>query len=253
MTSRAPAKTPMTPIPKVSTHFSMSDKDNEKADEYNVIAIRQYIATRYLEGATLAVIANELECSMPNISYHLKKIRQQWLESTLQKFDERKAQECAKIDHIEEMAWQSFYKSCADAVTTSEEVEESVRAIKDDEGKVLSEGLAPTARKRKTLRKGQAGDPRWLERISWCVDQRCKIFGVYKDNPTNVNNVVINFDDLFGKTSAEERRDPVKHALDRVRQLEPVNEPDPAEPQPVIPKAEPTIIHKAPPRLNKKG
>jgi len=33
---------------------------------------------------------------------------------------------------------------------------------------------------------GQAGDPRFLERIAWCIEQRCKIFGLVKERPTNV-------------------------------------------------------------------
>ena len=37
----------------------------------------------------------------------------------------------------------------------------------------------PDLKKSAKVSKGQAGDPRFLERVCWCVEQRCKILGLY--------------------------------------------------------------------------
>jgi hypothetical protein len=32
--------------------------------------------------------------------------------------------------------------------------------------------------------KGQAGNPRFLERVSWCVSERCRLLGLYAPRAT---------------------------------------------------------------------
>jgi hypothetical protein len=97
-------------------------------------------------------------------------LHKRWQKSALAKLDERKAQELARIDHLEAVAWQAWERSCQDAETASASV---VQGRVDKEGEPL-----PDLKKSSKVSKGQAGDPRLLERVSWCIEQRCKILGL---------------------------------------------------------------------------
>jgi hypothetical protein len=92
----------------------------------------------------------------------LKAIRQAWLQSALQDFDKLKAEELARIDAVEQAAWRSFEKSLEPReITMTEQAEGNT-----------------TTRKASVRREGTAGDPRWLERIQKCIDQRIGILGL---------------------------------------------------------------------------
>ena len=55
------------------------------------------------------------------------------------------------------------------------------------------------------------GDPRWLERIAWCISQRCKILGL--DAPTKI--------DLTVRQSESEREKQIKKEREELLALAP--------------------------------
>jgi hypothetical protein len=135
---------------------------------------RREIAAMYLEGKTQQEIADALAqdrgyaLSRQMIGYDLQRIQEQWLASALRDFDDAKAQELAKIDHLERTYWDGWERSCEDA--------ETLRVEGNQEGpdkKVLT-------------RKGQAGDPRFLQGVERCIERRCKILGI--DAPTRMEH-----------------------------------------------------------------
>ena len=131
---------------------------------------RKTVAEMYVRGATQWEIASKVGVNQGQISRDLAAIRQQWLESSLQDFDSRKAQELAKIDMIEATAWAAWDRSCQDAETTTASL------LK---GRINKDGTpVPDLQKTAKILKGQAGDPRFLERMSWCIDKRCEILGL---------------------------------------------------------------------------
>ena len=198
-------------------------RGSAKNDDYALLNLRKTIASRYLDGKSQFEIGAELGITQPTVSYHLAKIKEEWLSSTLRDFDEAKAQELAKIDHLEEMAWQSFHKSCQDAYSKQQKkaLATSREHTEDDEGNVVSENvtkeLVPVEEKEITRK--QAGDPRFLDKVAWCIDYRCKLLGIHKENPTNVNQLVINFDQLFGRPDIE---DPVEKRIAEVSAVKPL-------------------------------
>lgn len=213
----------------IKTKRTVPSKRNAKNDEYNILARRKRIAQLYLDGKTQWEIAHEFGVTQALISYELKKIHKEWLGSTLLDFNEAKVKEIAKIDHLEEMAWRSFHRSCEDAVTDHKEVERKLKdVVKVDKGKVTPTGktaMQVVGDVSKKVTKGQAGDPRFLERVAWCIDQRCKILGVYKESTTTVNQLILNFDDLYGKPALDD--DPVEKAIEVAGRVESL----PAEPR----------------------
>jgi hypothetical protein len=181
-------------------------KGSAKNDEYQILDMRKKIARGYLEGKSQLEIAKDVGCTIQNISYHLGKIREEWLKTLVSDFDERKAKEVAKIDNLEEEAWAAFTRSCQNAETLQTEQDEVVVKIRGEDGLPTGETIVepgPVTTKRTS--RGQAGDPRFLDKIAWCIDMRCKIFGIYKEQGATINQLILNFDDLYGKPDEPNR------------------------------------------------
>jgi len=129
---------------------------------------RRRMADLYLQGWLQADIAVEVGVSDATVSRDLKALQSEWLASALVDFNEAKAQELAKVDRLEREYWQAWRRSCENAES------------------VTQEGTAKTVDKVKKTSKGQAGDPRFLQGVQWCIERRCKILGV--DAPTEIKH-----------------------------------------------------------------
>ena len=124
---------------------------------------RRNIANYYLQGWLQSDIADKLNLSQPTISRDISVLQEQWRESSLVDIDEKKAEELAKIDTLEREYWQAWKRSCEDAETVTQ------KAIDAD-------GIK--RREAQNVTKGQAGDPRFLAGVQWCINKRCEIIGI---------------------------------------------------------------------------
>lgn len=100
----------------------------------------------YLQGRLQADIASELGLSEATVSRDLKALHKEWLAGSRIGFSKAKARELAKIDRLEREYWEAWKRSRIE---------------------------------------GQAGDPRFLAGIQWCIERRCKIMGI--DAPTKMD------------------------------------------------------------------
>lgn len=136
------------------------------------------IAGLYLEGRSQLQIAEavsgqyQFNLTRQQIGYDLEKVRGRWLESSVQKIDQLKAEQLAKIDRLEAKYCDGYERSLRAKQTTTTE-------------KVFSGGGIPGApgqqdgRSRATIRSEQTvGDPRWLVGIGKCIDMRCALVGL---------------------------------------------------------------------------
>jgi hypothetical protein len=123
---------------------------------------RHEVATRYLHGEQQYHIARAMGVSQSQISLDLKAIRAMWLASLVRDFDAMKSVELAKIDECERQFWSGWQRSLQPREVTLTEA---------------TEGEKPT-RKASVRKEGQAGDPRFLDGVLRCVQQRCKILGL---------------------------------------------------------------------------
>jgi DNA-binding CsgD family transcriptional regulator len=138
---------------------------------------RREVAALYLAGLTQWEIAGKVGITQGNVSRHLRAVRAEWAAAARADFEARLAEELARINAIERRAWECFERSCRDAES---------RHVRTETGGELGTDGKPTPTKtisEKTT-KGQVGDPRFLERVSWCVEQRLKVLGGYA--PTKV-------------------------------------------------------------------
>ena len=123
---------------------------------------RQRVAELYLTGKLQSDIGQVLGVSQQQVSHDLKIVQRQWLASSIRDFDTHKAELLAKIDAVERAAWAAWDRSLQPREVTVQEVIEGEQRT----NKV-------------SLRKEhQGGDPRFLERIQKCIDQRCDILGI---------------------------------------------------------------------------
>ena len=130
---------------------------------------RRRISELYLKGMLQEDIAAEIGISQPTVSRDLKAIQKVWQKETLYDFNEAKARELERIDILEREYWQAWQRSCEDAETVKQK------------GKPIGQGQVDTDSIERTV-KGQAGDPRFLGGIQWCIIQRCKILGIEAPN-----------------------------------------------------------------------
>lgn len=128
----------------------------------NYIDRRKMEAADYLRGMTQAELSEKYEIDQSTVSRDLEAIRQEWLQSTLVDFNEIKVQELAKIDNLERIYWEAWERSVGVHTRTTE-------TYSDKDGTKYS-----------TLTYPLVGDSKFLQGIQWCIEQRCKLFGLYE-------------------------------------------------------------------------
>jgi hypothetical protein len=128
------------------------------------LARQERVAAGYLRGQTQSALALAEGVDQGTVSRDLAAVREEWKARSAEAFAERVAEELARIDGLERTAWEGWEKSRQDAQTRHVRTEGA-----GDARKTISE----------ITTRGQAGDPRFLERVGWCVEQRLKIIGGY--------------------------------------------------------------------------
>jgi hypothetical protein len=184
-------------VSEPNDEFAVRDTRRTEAESIRDLNI---ISRMYLRGAKPDEIASALvkqfgyrSLSGVQITLELAKLRRMWVQSALIDYDEAKAREIAHIDELEGTAWEAWKKSWdRTKVEVREAIEDhfghgrpkkEISADEVDSGKVDAEGKKPSAytRKRSTeTSKEQFGDPRYLDTIKWCIEQRCKILGLHE-------------------------------------------------------------------------
>ncbi len=132
--------------------------------------LRKQIGDLYLRGTTQVEIAAALRVSQATVSRELEWWQKRWEKEHVADLHKARLRELAKIDRLEVAAHAAWERSQQDAETRHAETT-SGRATKD------GDPLPDLTKASKTF-KGQCGDPRFLERVAWCIDQRCKILGL---------------------------------------------------------------------------
>jgi hypothetical protein len=122
---------------------------------------------RYLGGLSMRKIAAELGVSVWTVHNDLAVVRKVWREEMAAEYEIWKDRELERIDKLELAAWDGWQRSLQDAVKISERMV----PVGNGSERVGVEQTMET--------KGQAGDPSFLAVIAKCIEQRCKILGLY--------------------------------------------------------------------------
>ena len=137
---------------------------SKRRDAAQLARDRRRIAEMYLHGVLQADIADELHIDQSTVSRDLKALQDEWRASSLIDIDEAKARELARIDELERTYWDGWRRSKEDA-----EIERTRATETQRDGKRYEAG---------TEKRGQAGDPRFLQGVGWCIERRCKLVGI---------------------------------------------------------------------------
>jgi predicted transcriptional regulator len=127
---------------------------------------RAKIASFMLRGYSQKQIADEMKMTEAMVSREVKELRKDWAESAKIDMNEALGQELARIDQIEKEAWEAW--------------EESKKPTKREQQSV-TEGQA---QKVSIVKNYRTGDPRYMNIITWCVEQRSRLLGLVKNKVT---------------------------------------------------------------------
>ncbi len=169
----------------------MAFKDYRKhhqEEEDRLIISRLYLESRLQ--ADIAAHLSELrdyKISQQLLSYDLKRISQRWIKEQIDNFDEMKARELTKIDQAERNAWEAWQKS-----------RKKTRVV-------VTRGRKAKAQEtvERTVREEEkSGDPRYLSVVLSCVQERCKLRGLYSPQKHEINDLTFIEKDVLARRKA---------------------------------------------------
>jgi len=211
----------------------------DKAARTATVQRRTRVAQMYLSGVTQDAIARGVGVSQMTVSNDLAALREEWKEQALGAFDERLATELRRIDKVEEEAWKGWERSCKDQVVTTNRTDTvPIRSVEEDDPiddtvsgrrdeRVRAKMTTPVGTKATMMvlrateekqRKGQVGDPRFLDKVAWCIDTRLRILGAYKEQKQQTTVVQINFDAMTDRDAIGGSDDPLEAKIAAIQQ-----------------------------------
>jgi len=135
-----------------------------KQDRPITPAILLEINRQWLEGVPQTLMAEQLGVHVKTIQYHVaSKLRPAWERNV----SKDKALVLAKINHMERTAWERFHSHAP--AESREQIHEALLECGGDR-QVVDRVLT------RITREGQAG---WLQIVQWCLEQTCKLLGLY--------------------------------------------------------------------------
>jgi hypothetical protein len=128
------------------------------------------VARLYLTGKSALDIAGVEGVPRSKVYEDLRMLRRIWHKRNNRAADRLVAEEVAKLDRLEQAAWEGWERSCQNA-------EETTTTTGGEEGTKVTRKI-----------KGQGGDASFLAVASKIVDQRCKLLkiGQYSNEDTGV-------------------------------------------------------------------
>lgn len=134
---------------------------------------RMQVADMYLRGLSQPEIAQKVGVNQSQVSRDLKKLREEWLDRSIQAIDRRKAEELAKIDKLEMEYWDAWERSKKDSETTT------IERYGSPPTSGAFGSVVPSKIKEVKKKEGRDGTAMFLAGVQWCIEQRCAIIGVY--------------------------------------------------------------------------
>jgi Homeodomain-like domain len=188
----------------------------DKREEMILTKRRMEIARMYLQGRSQVEIAEKLNVTPPVVYKDLAIIRDEWVDRAMMDFDHRKAEELARLDRLEAVSWQAWERSCEDT-TAQRRRQEYIRERIEGKGRRKGHRMIPIAKTEEDTTKKSAGDPRFLERVGWCIETRLRVLGMFKGDTFNQQVMNIDFGSLIGRS---DEPDEIEHKIAEVKNID---------------------------------
>ena len=148
------------------------------------------ISALYLKGHTQAAIGEALGLTQPIVSRDLATIQKRWEEQSTIDLDAARRRELARIDELEREYWVAWRRSL-----------EQVTKTKTKRNHMGDEAIV--------MREETSGNPAFLAGVQNCIDQRCKLLGLYAATKAVVSG---------------DKDNPVQYAINYIREVRPPSE-----------------------------
>ncbi len=156
--------------------------------------LHKEVSDLYLRGYPQYQIAELVNCGINTVAKVLMDLKEQWLRTSAISFDEKKSKELARIDQLEQTAWDAWEHSRKVLETTSVKREQIRQKVPNRKKEFR---LVPGRTTEETIKKGQNGDPRFLDQIAWCIETRLRMMGLLKGEGTNIGSISIDWNQLM--------------------------------------------------------
>jgi hypothetical protein len=182
--------------------------------QFEITRRKAVVADLYLKGKKIHVIAEELGLSPAVISKDLSDLRSQWRAEAKVDYDTKILDELARLQKVEEKAWEGWEKSFGDVETRTTKT----KCYKEKmPGKKDNYRLIPYEEVTDHSVKGQSGNPDFLNQIERVITLRLKLLGALDPDVTqNVNVINVNWNELTKKP--QERQNALEEALRELRE-----------------------------------
>lgn len=128
------------------------------------------VSELYCKGMLQMDIAHQLGVVPSQIMYDMKILMARWKESQIQNIDERKIAELTRIDQLELTYWDGW-----------------ARSLKDKRVTMLAKDKGQWPQTHTSIKKERRdGSATFLQGVQWCIEQRCKILGLYAPSKIDV-------------------------------------------------------------------
>ena len=137
---------------------------------------RSKLAGLYLHGVSTTEMAVRVGLTRRTVQAELVAIRDDWKGRTQIDFESAIAQQLDRVDLVEKYAFEGWERSL------TRKTVETKQAVRTVNGQV----------DRATLRAETGnGDPAFLARMSWCIEQRCRILGLEKPREVTIQGTFV--------------------------------------------------------------
>ena len=137
---------------------------------------RSKLAGLYLHGVSTTEMAVRVGLTRRTVQAELVAIRDDWKGRTQIDFESAIAQQLDRVDLVEKYAFEGWERSL------TRKTVETKQAVRTVNGQV----------DRATLRAETGdGNPAFLARMSWCIEQRCRILGLEKPREVTIQGTFV--------------------------------------------------------------
>ena len=137
---------------------------------------RSKLAGLYLHGVSTTEMAVRVGLTRRTVQAELVAIRDDWKARTQIDFESAIAQQLDRVDLVEKYAFEGWERSL------TRKTVETKQAVRTVGGQV----------DRATVRAETGnGDPAFLARLSWCIEQRCRILGLEKHREVTIQGTFV--------------------------------------------------------------
>ena len=148
---------------------------------------RSKLAGLYLHGVSTTEMAVRVGLTRRTVQAELVAIRDDWKARTQIDFESAIAQQLDRVDLVEKYAFEGWERSL------TRKTVETKQAVRTANGQV----------DRATVRAETGnGDPAFLARLSWCIEQRCRILGLEKHREVTIQGTFVDIAMGLDRTSS---------------------------------------------------